>query len=291
MATCYRHPTRETGVSCSSCGRPICPDCMVTTPVGMRCPDCARQRTKVVRMRDIATEPRATYALIAINVLVYLAEGSFTVTSSGTLGNTLYDRGALLGSYPGLAGVGVAHGQWWRLLASGFLHENILHIGLNMLVLYFVGRLLEPAIGSLKFVVIYFVSLFAGSFGALLLSPHSFTVGASGAIFGIAGAAAVEMRARRIPIMQSGIGGLILINLALSFTISGISIGGHIGGLIGGALAAAAIQLGEHRRSQILGFAGCAVIAVASIAGGIATANASDVEVAPSENAQLAPSQ
>ncbi len=264
---------------------------MTTTAVGMRCPDCARQRTKVVRMRDMANEPRLTYALIAINVLVYLAEGSLTVTSSGTLGNTLYDRGALLGSYPGLVGVGVAHGEWWRLLTSGFLHENIIHIGSNMLVLYLVGRLLEPAIGSLKFAVIYFVSLLAGSFGALLLSPHTFTVGASGAIFGIAGAAAVEMRARRVPIMQSGIGGLILINLALSFTISGISIGGHIGGLIGGALAAVAIQIGERRRSQILVFAGCAAIAGGSVAGGIATADASDVGAAPSENTQLAPPQ
>src|SRR5581483_5472481 len=101
MATCYRHPSRETGVSCSNCGRPICPDCMTTTPVGMRCPDCARQRTRVVRMREMTSEPRVTYALIAINVVAYLAEGSLTLTRSGVLGGTLYDKGALLGSLRG----------------------------------------------------------------------------------------------------------------------------------------------------------------------------------------------
>src|SRR5579862_164794 len=146
MATCYRHPSRETGVSCASCGRPICPDCMTTTPVGMRCPECSRQRTKVVRMRDMATVPQVTYALIAINVVAFLAEGNITLNGGGT-GNGVYLKGALLGSSesPLLAGQGVAHGQWWRLVTSGFLHENILHIGFNMLVLYYLGIMLEPA--------------------------------------------------------------------------------------------------------------------------------------------------
>jgi membrane associated rhomboid family serine protease len=293
MATCYRHPTRETGVSCSSCGRPICPDCMTTTSVGMRCPDCARQRTRVVRMRDMAAEPRVTYALIAINIVAYLAEGSLTITNGGVLGETLYDKGALLGSLPGvqLAGQGVAQGQWWRLITSGFLHENIVHIGMNMLILYLLGRMVEPMLGSVKFAVVYFVSLLAGSLGALLLTPHSFTVGASGAIFGIAGAAVVELRARRISVMESGIGMLILLNLFLSFSVSGISIGAHIGGLIGGALAALALQAGERRRSEALGYAACALIAAASIAGGIATAKSSDVGLPSGESVLLAPPQ
>lgn len=263
---------------------------MTTTPVGMRCPDCARQRTRVVRMREMTTEPRVTYALILINIAVYLVEGSYTVTQNG-LGGTLYDKGALLGSLPGLSGQGVAHGQWWRLIVSGFLHENIVHIGLNMLVLYFLGRLVEPMLGSLKFAVVYFVSLLAGSFGALLLTPHSFTVGASGAIFGIAGAAVVELRARRISVMESGIGMLILINLFFSFTSSGISIGGHIGGLIGGALAALALQAAERRRSEALGYAACALIAAASVAGGIATAQASDMSQPAGESLVVAPPQ
>ena len=128
----------------------------------------------------------------------------------------------------------MAHGQIWRIVTGGFLHENLLHIGFNMWVLYYLGMMLEPAIGRLRFGMVYAVSLLAGSFGALLVSPHGSTVGASGAIFGLMGAAAVEMRARQIPLMQSGVGGLILINLIISFTIPGISWGGHIGGLIGG---------------------------------------------------------
>src|SRR5437763_13849810 len=98
MATCYRHPSRETGVSCSNCGRPICPDCMTTTPVGMRCPECAKQRTKVKRVRDVATVPRVTYALILTNVVAFFAEqGQFTVFGSGVHGKVIeegiLDRG------------------------------------------------------------------------------------------------------------------------------------------------------------------------------------------------------
>lgn len=279
MATCYRHPSRETGVSCSSCGRPICPDCMTPTPVGMRCPECSRQSTKVMRMRDMATVPQVTYALIAVNVIAFLSEGNLTLNGGG-VGNSVYLKGALLGSSenPLLAGQGVAHGQWWRLVTSGFLHENVLHIGFNVLVLYYLGAMLEPALGRVKFAVIYGVSLLTGSFGSLLVSPHVLTVGASGAVFGVMGAAAVELRARQIPLMQSGVGGLILINLVISFTLPGISWGGHIGGLIGGALAALVIQLGDRNRAQALALAGCAAIAVAAVAGSLATSKSSEVE-------------
>ncbi len=285
MATCYRHPSRETGVSCSSCGRPICPDCMTSTSVGMRCPECSRQRTRTVRMRDMASIPRVTYALIAINVIAFLAEGNITLAGGGN-GDGVYLKGALLGSseLPSLAGQGVAHGQWWRLGTSGFLHENILHIGFNMLVLYYLGVLLEPAIGHLRFAAIYAVSLLAGSLGALLVSPHTLTVGASGAVFGIMGAAAVEMRARQIPLMQSGVGGLILINLVFSFTVPDVSWGGHIGGLVGGVLAALVIQLASRYRSQLIAIGGCSAIAVVAVAGSLATSKSTEVEtISPSQ--------
>lgn len=275
MATCYRHPSRETGVSCSNCGRPICPDCMTTTPVGMRCPECASQKTVVKTIRDTARRPELTLALIAINVVAFLAEGNITIT--GQPNDKIYEEGALIGSFPG-SDLGVAHGQWWRIVTGGFLHENILHIGFNMYILYLLGQMLEPALGRLRFGLIYAVSLLAGSFGALIASPHSVTVGASGAVFGVMGAAAVEMRARQIPIMQSGIGGLILINLVISFTLPGISWGGHIGGLIAGALAALAIQAGVRYRSQGLALAACVVLGAAAFAGSIAVAKSSEAE-------------
>jgi membrane associated rhomboid family serine protease len=292
MATCYRHPSRETGVSCSSCGRPICPDCMTSTPVGMRCPECSRQRTKVMRMREMATVPQVTYALIAINVLVFFAEGTSAFSLEGAATGTVVTKGALIGSSesPLLAGQGVAHGQWWRLVTSGFLHEDILHIGFNMWVLYYLGMMLEPALGRVKFGAIYAVSLLTGSLGALLVSPHVLTVGASGAVFGVMGAAAVEMRARQIPIMQSGVGMLLVINLIFSFTVPGISWGGHVGGLIGGVLAALVIQLGDRYRSQALALAGCAAIAAAAVAGSLATASSSEVEtIGPSQFTTVGP--
>jgi membrane associated rhomboid family serine protease len=283
MPTCYRHPSRETGVSCSNCGNPICPDCMTTTAVGMRCPDCSQQRTKVVRLRETVSVPRVTYALIAINVIAFLAEGNITLFGGG-IGNNVYREGALLGSseLAPFAGQGVAHGQWWRIITGGFLHENVIHIGFNMYVLYLLGQMLEPALGSLRFAVIYGVSLLTGSLGALLVSPHSLVVGASGAVFGLLGAAAVETRERRIPLMQSGVGGLILINLIISFSVPGISWGGHIGGLIGGALAAWLIHFGQRHSAQALALAGCVLIAAAAVSGSLATAKSSEVQPAGS---------
>jgi membrane associated rhomboid family serine protease len=277
MATCYRHPSRETGVSCANCGRPICPDCMTTTPVGMRCPECGSQRTKVVRMRDMSKIPQVTYALIVINVVAFLAEGNFSFGGGPT--DKVYEEGALFGSLPGLANLGVAHGQWWRIVTSGFLHENLLHIGFNMYVLYVLGLQLEPVLGRVKFGTIYGVALLTGSLGALLVSPHDVTVGASGAVFGIMGAFAVELRARQLPLMggrMGGVGGLILINLVISFTIPGISWGGHVGGLIGGAIAALVIRLGDRMRAPALALAGCGAIAVAAFAGSIATSKSSE---------------
>ncbi|HEY5045482.1 MAG TPA: rhomboid family intramembrane serine protease [Solirubrobacteraceae bacterium] len=280
MATCYRHPSRETGVSCSNCGRPICPDCMTTTPVGMRCPECSRERTPVKTLRGTPRRPEVTIALIVINVVAFLAEGNITLSGQPT--SKIYEEGALLGSFHGLPTLGVAHGQWWRIVTSGFLHENIIHIGFNMYVLYILGQMLEPALGRLRFGTIYAVSLLTGSFGALLVTPHSPTVGASGAVFGVMGAAAVEMRARQIPIMQSGVGGLILLNLIISFTLPGISWGGHVGGLIGGTAAALLLQLGARYRAQALALAGCAAIGVAAFAGSIFVSNATAVnEPAP----------
>src|SRR4051812_3978232 len=140
--TCYRHPNRETGVSCSSCGRPICPECMTPTPVGMRCPECANQRTRVVRNPTgmptalAAGGFPATVVLIAINLIVYLIE---VVHGSGGL-NT--------GSGPpfargGVGGPAVNEGDWWRTITSGFVHFSILHIGFNMYLLFILGRLLE----------------------------------------------------------------------------------------------------------------------------------------------------
>src|SRR3954470_2198218 len=264
MATCYRHPSRETGVSCSSCGRSICPDCMTPTPVGMRCPECSRDRTKVRTLRSTTTEPRVTYALIAINAIAFLASGHFGVSGGG--GSKVWDKGVLFGP--------AIHDQheYWRLITGGFLHAGLIHIAFNMYLLYILGQMLEPALGSTRFAVLYFTALLAGSFGALLLAPHSVTVGASGAVFGLMGAAFAEQRRQGIDPFQTGIGGLIVINLILSFAFSGISIGGHIGGLIGGALAGLAFDFADRNRLPALGYVGCGLVSVVAAIGGYAAA-------------------
>ncbi|MBV9804262.1 MAG: rhomboid family intramembrane serine protease, partial [Solirubrobacterales bacterium] len=167
MDVCYRHPSRETGVSCSSCGRPICPDCMTPTPVGMRCPECSRERTRVTRgVRSGPVLPRATQALIVINVIVFLAETATGAPLGGGGGGSIWNHGALFG--PALTGnnpfpVYTGTHEYWRLLTSAFLHDGFLHIAINMFSLYFVDSALEPAIGSRNFVVVYMTSLLAGS--------------------------------------------------------------------------------------------------------------------------------
>ncbi len=239
---------------------------MTPTNVGMRCPDCAKQRTKVVRMREMARAPRVTYALIAINVLVFLAEKTqFTI--SGEASGTVVFEGELY-----RAAISEGH-QYWRLVTNAFVHEDLLHIGFNMYLLYLLGMLLEPAIGSLRFGLIYFTSLFAGSFGVLVWSSGG-SIGASGAIFGLMGAAAVELRARGHRVMETSIGGLIVFNLFLSFLLPGISIGAHIGGLIGGALAGLALRAGDAKHQPVLGMLACVALSAAAIAGSLAVAGA-----------------
>ncbi len=239
---------------------------MTPTNVGMRCPECAKQRTKVVRMREMSRVPRVTYALIAVNVLAFLAERS-QFTASSSAGGSVVGEGIVY-----RAAIAEGH-QYWRLLTNAFLHANFLHIFFNMYLLYLVGNLLEPAIGSLRFAAVYFASLFASSFGVLLWSDAA-SLGASGAVFGVMGAAFVELRARGYGLTETGIGALIVINLIFSFLSPDISIGAHVGGLIGGALAGLALRAADARRLPALGLVACVAIAVASIAGSLAVASA-----------------
>jgi membrane associated rhomboid family serine protease len=241
---------------------------MTPTAVGMRCPECSKQRTKVMRMRSsTAAIPRVTYALIVANVAAFLAEsGQFSLAGSSVHGSVVEEgdlyRGAIYEQH-----------QYWRLISSAFLHVDILHIGFNMYLLYLLGNMLEPAIGSVRFAALYFTALLAGSFGALLATAAP-SLGASGAVFGLMGAAAVELRARGFSVMQSGIGTLIIFNLILSFTLSNISVGAHIGGLIGGALAALALRYSDHHRLRALGLVACALISIASVGGALVAASA-----------------
>ena len=252
---------------------------MTPTSVGMRCPECARQKTKVRTARSIraATEPVVTYTLIAICVLVYLVEGSSgaSITGTGPSG-TLLVKGWLDGP-----DISVRH-EYYRLLTAGFLHLDFEHILFNMIFLYFVGRMLEPAIGRLNFAAVYFASLFAGSFGALLLQPLIPTVGASGAEFGLLGALMVVAHDRRIPIWSSGLGITLVINIVFSLTVSNISLGDHIGGFFGGLICGwAVVHLGERKGMRAAALAVCVLVAIVSVGGSIVVANAGGTGLTP----------
>ncbi len=272
--TCYRHPDRETRVSCSSCGRPICPECMTPTPVGMRCPECANQRTRVVRNptgnRSGFEAAPATYVLIAINVLVFLVE---IAQGAGGFFEVGLSRFILDFS---LFGPSVAEGEWYRLVTSGFLHGGLMHIGFNMLLLYLLGRLLEPALGTPRFLVLYFAALLAGSFGALVAEPNALSYGASGAVFGLAGAVFVIARGRGMDALAGEIGFLIVFNLVFSFIYPHISVGAHIGGLLGGIVCALAIVAGEKgmlgRNHKAVEMAAMVAVGVVSVLGALAVA-------------------
>jgi len=263
---------------------------MTMAPVGIRCPEHSGRPQGVQRVtsgvRRAAYEgagAKVTRALIAINILVYVAEllqGSGVSATKGSI----YQNGALLANgakfansliglpahvpYPQL--VGVAHGDWWRLMTSAFLHYGPFHIILNMLALWWFGSALERRIGSGRFLAIYLVSGLAGSAGALMLDPTTPTVGASGAIFGILGAGLVMEQVQRDYVFGGSALGVIVLNLVFTFSVSNISIGGHIGGLLGGA--ACALGLSRFGRSHIaygragvLGYATIAGVGVASV--------------------------
>jgi membrane associated rhomboid family serine protease len=202
----------------------------------------------------------ATKVLIAANVVVFVLTSAGGVQAAGRSGD--------LQSQLALYGPAVAHGDWYRLVSSGFVHYGLLHIGFNMLLLYQLGLLLEPALGRFRFVALYFAALLAGSFGALLFSPTVFSAGASGAVFGLFGAAAAGLRQRGVRVMQTWIGGLLVINLIFTFAIPGISIGAHVGGLVGGTVTGW-VMLHPTRRSKVEGVVVAAVVIVASVLGSL----------------------
>jgi membrane associated rhomboid family serine protease len=244
-STCFRHPGREAFRRCTRCGRPACSECLVQAQVGSHCVECARLSRPDVRTRArywTARQPTlVTYTLMALNfaVFAWLAlQDPDSLSGTGRLTQGQIDLGLIKSGVLSTGqAIGLEQGEWYRLVTAGFLHFGIIHIAFNMLLLFQLGQLLEPAIGRVRFALLYFAALLAGSAGALLLSPNELVGGASGAVFGLMGAAFVGLRHRGVNPLTTGIGTVLVLNLLLTFTISGISIGGHIGGLIGGAAA------------------------------------------------------
>jgi membrane associated rhomboid family serine protease len=204
-------------------------------------------------------QPIATMVLVAINVLIYFA----TTSAANT-----YENLVLWGPF-------VNAGDWYRLITAGFLHTEIWHIALNGFALFWLGRMIEPALGHARFVAIYFASLLCGSLGVMILSPDTPTLGASGAVYGLLGAAIVMARNRNIDLMQSGLVPVLALNLLLTVVFSGnLSLGGHVGGLIGGLIATFVVEeLSARTRSSLVpSVVACAAIAVAAAVVSVALA-------------------
>ena len=281
---CYRHPDRETGVSCSECGRGICPDCMTFGPVGIRCPDHsgkaqgARRVVEQVQRRTQRSPGLVTKWLIGINVGIFLLQLAQGAPLTGN-GGSIYENGMLVVQTFGTDGqlIGLYEGEWWRLLTSAFLHYGPIHLAMNMYSLWLIGQLLEQALGPARYLAVYLVSGLSGAAGALWIgsrselfdpSPGTPTVGASGAIFGILGAAIVLERQRTYVLGGSAVT-LLALNLAFTFAVPFISIGGHVGGLAGGALCVLLLsQFGRrsavYAKHDVMSYASIAAVAVLS---------------------------
>ncbi|MFF4080706.1 rhomboid family intramembrane serine protease [Streptomyces sp. NPDC001777] len=269
---CYRHPGREANVRCTRCERPICPECMLDASVGFQCPDCVRQgsgtghgpaadRPRTVAGGSITADPRlVTKVLLGLNVAVYLAvlaKGDALVEELMLLGRATTHFGGPL--------EGVAEGQWYRLVTSMFLHQEMWHIVFNMLGLWWLGGPLEAALGRARYLALYLISGLAG--GALtywLSAPVQGSLGASGAIFGLLGATAVLMR--RLNYDMRPVLVLLAVNLVITFNPwGGIAWQAHVGGLIAGTLIAIGMVHAPRERRDLVQYGTCALVLAAVV--------------------------
>lgn len=227
--TCYRHDDRTAAVTCQRCERPICTDCMTQASVGFHCPECSSAGAqRVVRARDLrsGSQTPVTRALIIMNVVAFFLQS----VTFGDSTATLQIRGLLFGP-------AVEAGEWWRVVTSGFLHANLLHIAFNMYALWIFGQPLERTLGPVRYAFAYTAGLIGGGAAVLLFNFNTPTLGASGAVLGLAGALAAVLWSRGIAITQTSLGGLFVINLALPLLIPRISFWGHLGGILAGFAA------------------------------------------------------
>ncbi|MDG9718424.1 rhomboid family intramembrane serine protease [Streptomyces sp. DH24] len=265
LPSCYRHPDRETGVSCTRCDRPICPDCMIDASVGFQCPECVRagsgtghapgaSRPRTIAGGTITADPRLlTKILLGINVAVFIAVHAW----SGLLDHLL-----LIGAWPPapyLPTEGVAEGEWYRMVTAMFTHEAPWHLAFNMLSLWWLGGPLEAALGRVRYLALYVVSGLAGSaLTYLIAASTTASLGASGAIFGLFGATAVLMR--RLNYDMRPVIALLVINLIITFGWSHIAWQAHIGGLVAGVVIGYAMVHAPRERRSLVQFGSCALM-------------------------------
>jgi membrane associated rhomboid family serine protease len=269
--TCYRHPGRETYLSCVRCGRPSCPDCLRSAPVGQQCVECVHEGNRGVRTPkavfggSLVSGATATWVLVGLNVVVYLGEWVYPkIVNYLDMVGASYD--------PTLhQNVGVADGQAYRLITSAFVHEPGLtgygpvDIIFNMWALIIVGPSIEHMLGRLRYLAVYLISGIGGSVAFYFLAPaNEAALGASGAIFGLFGAWFVL--SRRQGLSSRGVVMVIGLNLVLDFVFPGIAWQAHVGGLLAGCLLTAAyVYAPRQNRALVQGAATVALLATAVI--------------------------
>ena len=258
---CYRHPDRQSFIICQRCGRTICAECQTQAAVGVHCPECVREaresaprtsgratRTRIKRsMRPSSGVPVVTYTLIALNVIVFALD----FVTGGSLYPWLAYRGDFTETQP------------WRMLTSTFMHASVLHLLFNMFSLFIFGRLIEQAIGRVRYAVLYLLAAFGGSVAVLLLAPTSAVVGASGAIFGLLGAFFIIQR--RLGGNNTQLLVLIGLNVAFGFIVPNVAWQAHLGGLVVGAAVAAVYMATRHRSKRAVQVASVIAIGVALV--------------------------
>jgi membrane associated rhomboid family serine protease len=288
--TCYRHPDTATGRRCTRCGKPACNRCLTKASVGSHCPDCVKAAQPDLKTRAkfwSAGQPDLmTLVLIGINVAVFIGVLLWTRDSAALSGSVTEAHLKLGLSKEVLAGplvwdpgsgdlIVTEPGQWYRLVTSGFMHYGVIHIALNMYFLYVLGPMLEPQLGRVRFLLLYFASLLGGSLGVLLLDQGGLTAGASGAVFGLMSAAAVGLWHRGINPFSTSIGRILLLNFFLTFFIGGISIGGHLGGAVAGALCGSVMLAPGHKPTKVwVTYAAPAAVGIISIVLSVLIVNA-----------------
>lgn len=257
---CYRHPDRETYIRCVRCDRPICPDCMIPASVGFQCPDEVaaanreRREARTVFGGRVADPGYVSKALLGVTIAAYLLQQ--------VLGAAFTNRLLMLGLFPApeLPGsIGVATGEWYRLLTAAFLHGSLLHLAFNMYALYLFGPQLEAVFGRLRFVLLYAGSALGGSAATYVFSrPQQPSLGASGAIFGLF--AAYLVVSRRLGRDTSALLVLLGINVVLGFVVPNIDWRAHAGGFVAGGLIAVAIVWAPRARRTLVQATGTALV-------------------------------
>ncbi|MFD8597007.1 rhomboid family intramembrane serine protease [Kitasatospora sp. NPDC059646] len=266
LPRCYRHPERETGVSCARCGRPVCPECMVPASVGFQCPECVhgaaaerpRPRTTFGGVLALGDGALVTKVLIGLNLLVFLLTEYVSKEWQVKLGLVSW------APLPGLRyGMAAGPEEWYRLVTAMFVHGGLLHIATNMFSLWVLGPQLERVLGRVRFLALYLAAGIAGNALSFLLTAgpdQLFTVGASGAIFGLLGATGVLFRVNRVPLQPVIV--LLVVNLVITFSLSGIDWRAHLGGLAAGVVIGAGMMYAPRaHRNLVQGLTTVAVLA------------------------------